>query len=93
MLARTVSSILLQRGIERWQDDTKEHLRKELRECRMRIENVDRSGGALEARLAVFRAHKHMGHGHGRDRSNLPVSGCLIISDNVRNGQAVASSG
>jgi hypothetical protein len=38
MLARTVSSILLQRGIEKWQDDTKNQLRKELRECRSRIE-------------------------------------------------------
>lgn len=38
MLARTVSSILLQRGIEKWQDDTKNQLRKELRECRTRLE-------------------------------------------------------
>ncbi|KUL96716.1 hypothetical protein DK26_06855 [Bosea sp. WAO] len=37
-LARTVSSVLLQRGIEKWQDDTKEQLRKELRECKLRIE-------------------------------------------------------
>jgi hypothetical protein len=40
MLARAVSSILLQRGIEKWQDDTKEQLRKELRECRLRLETA-----------------------------------------------------
>jgi len=40
MLARAVSSVLLQRGIEKWQDDTREHLRKELRECRHRIESA-----------------------------------------------------
>jgi hypothetical protein len=40
MLARTVSSILLQRGIEKWQDDTRDQLRKELRECRLRIESA-----------------------------------------------------
>ena len=40
MLARAMSSVLLQRGIEKWQDDTKEQLRKELRECRLRIESA-----------------------------------------------------
>lgn len=40
MLARALSSVLLQRGIEKWQDDTKEQLRKELRECRLRIESA-----------------------------------------------------
>lgn len=39
-LARTVSSVLLQRGIEKWQDDTKDQLRKELRECKVRIESA-----------------------------------------------------
>ncbi|PVE22860.1 hypothetical protein DC522_19030 [Microvirga sp. KLBC 81] len=38
MLARTISSMLLQRGIEKWQDDTKELLRKELRAFRDRVE-------------------------------------------------------
>lgn len=37
-LARVVSSVLLQRSIDKWQDDTKDLLRKELRESRERIE-------------------------------------------------------
>ena len=37
-LARVFSSILLQRSIEKWQDNTADQLRKELRECRSRIE-------------------------------------------------------
>lgn len=37
-MARAASSVLLQRGVEKWQDDTREQLRKELRECRERIE-------------------------------------------------------
>lgn len=37
-LARAISSVLLQRGFEKWQDDTPDQLRKELRECRIRIE-------------------------------------------------------
>jgi hypothetical protein len=37
-LARVISSVLLQRSIDKWQDDTKEILRKELRESRERIE-------------------------------------------------------
>ena len=40
MLARAMSSLLLKRGIEKWQDNTREHLKKELRECRARIEAV-----------------------------------------------------
>lgn len=39
-LARVVSSVLMTRGVEKWQDDTKEHFRKELREARMRIEEA-----------------------------------------------------
>lgn len=37
-LARVVSSVLLQRSIDKWQDNTKDILRKELREARERIE-------------------------------------------------------
>lgn len=39
-LARVVSSVLLSRGVEKWQDDTKEAFRKELREARMRVEEA-----------------------------------------------------
>ncbi|WSH78015.1 hypothetical protein U8Q02_39075 (plasmid) [Rhizobium leguminosarum] len=39
-LARVVSSVLMTRGVEKWQDDTKEHFRKELREARTRIEEA-----------------------------------------------------
>ena len=39
-LARVYSSVLLQRGIDKWQDDTKEILWKELREARKRIESA-----------------------------------------------------
>ena len=39
-LARVLSSILLQRSMEKWQDETAEQLRKELRECRHRIEST-----------------------------------------------------
>ncbi|QEL21919.1 hypothetical protein FQV39_04485 [Bosea sp. F3-2] len=75
-LARTVSSVLLQRGIEKWQDDTGDQLRKELRECKLRIEaaamDVDHPPAALapviEARirhlqgqLARIRSQKHSG--------------------------------
>ncbi|MBU2327497.1 MAG: hypothetical protein KJ755_09130 [Alphaproteobacteria bacterium] len=37
-LARVVSQILIKRTVDKWQDDTKEHFRKELREARERIE-------------------------------------------------------
>ena len=39
-LARMLSSMLLQRSMEKWQDETANHLRKELRECRQRIEST-----------------------------------------------------
>ena len=39
-LARVLSSILLQRSMEKWQDETADQLRKELRECRHRIEST-----------------------------------------------------
>ena len=39
-LARMLSSMLLQRSMEKWQDETADHLRKELRECRHRIEST-----------------------------------------------------
>lgn len=51
-LARAVSSILLQRGVEKWQDDTREHLRKELRECRLRIESAAMDVDTPPAELA-----------------------------------------
>ena len=38
--ARVLSSILLQRSMEKWQDETADQLRKELRECRHRIEST-----------------------------------------------------
>lgn len=37
-LARVVSQILIKRTVDKWQDDTKDHFRKELRETRERIE-------------------------------------------------------
>ncbi|NSY68401.1 hypothetical protein G6L35_05950 [Agrobacterium tumefaciens] len=39
-LARVISQLLMKRGVDKWQDDTKEHFRKELREARERIETV-----------------------------------------------------
>jgi hypothetical protein len=39
-LARAVSSILLQRGVERWEDGTADQLRRLLRESRARIEDA-----------------------------------------------------
>ncbi|CCG08726.1 hypothetical protein [Pararhodospirillum photometricum] len=39
-LARSLSSVLLQRGIEQWQDGTADNMRMLLRECRQRIEDA-----------------------------------------------------
>ncbi len=39
-LSRALSSILLQRGIDQWQDSTVEQFRLLLRECRQRIEDT-----------------------------------------------------
>ena len=63
-LARAVSSILLQRGIDRWEDGTASQMRKVLRECRARIEDAALSdpepGGDLEevinARIETLQA-------------------------------------
>jgi hypothetical protein len=63
-LARAVSSVLLQRGIDRWEDGTALQLRKVLRECRTRIEDAALSdptpGGDLEevinARIEALQA-------------------------------------
>ncbi|WP_246522481.1 hypothetical protein [Neoroseomonas terrae] len=63
-LARAVSSVLLQRGIDRWEDGTASQLRKALRECRVRIEDAALSdltpGGDLEevinARIEALQA-------------------------------------
>jgi hypothetical protein len=38
--ARAVSSVLLQRGVERWEDGTANQMRRLLRECRARIEEA-----------------------------------------------------
>jgi hypothetical protein len=63
-LARAVSSILLQRGIEQWQDGTRDHFIVTLRECRQRIENIaievpfsnHQLVPILESRIAELRA-------------------------------------
>lgn len=63
-LARAVSSVLLQRGIDRWEDGTASQMRKALRECRARIEDAALSdpepGGDLEevinARIEALQA-------------------------------------
>ena len=39
-LARVVSQVLIKRSIDKWQDDTKEHFRKALREAKDRIESA-----------------------------------------------------
>jgi hypothetical protein len=39
-LARALSSVLLQRGVERWEDGTANQMRRLLRECRARIEEA-----------------------------------------------------
>ena len=39
-LARNLSSILLQRGIDEWHEPTIGHFRRQLRDCRQRIENA-----------------------------------------------------
>jgi hypothetical protein len=51
-LARTVSSILLQRGIEQWQDGTAGQYAMMLRECRTRIEDAALATHAPSPRLA-----------------------------------------
>ncbi|SHM73222.1 hypothetical protein [Roseibium suaedae] len=50
-LARVFTSVLLQRGIERWQDNTAEQLRKELRECRLRIEAAALDGSTPSRKM------------------------------------------
>lgn len=58
-LARAVSSVLLQRGVEKWEDGTAAQLRRLLRECRTRIEDAalvdpqpgDPIAGIVEARI------------------------------------------
>jgi hypothetical protein len=51
-LARAVSSILLQRGVEQWQDGTSGQYAMLLRECRTRIEDVALAADASSPRLA-----------------------------------------
>ncbi|ACL55672.1 hypothetical protein [Methylobacterium nodulans] len=51
-LARAVSSILLQRGVEQWQDGTAGQYAMLLRECRTRIEDAALATDAPSPRLA-----------------------------------------
>jgi hypothetical protein len=51
-LARTVSSILLQRGFEQWQDSTAGQYAMLIRECRGRIEDAALASERPDARLA-----------------------------------------
>jgi hypothetical protein len=58
-LARAVSSVLLQRGVEKWEDGTAAQLRRLLRDCRTRIEDAaladpqpgDPIAGIVEVRI------------------------------------------
>jgi hypothetical protein len=58
-LARAVSSVLLQRGVEKWEDGTAPQLRRLLRDCRTRIEDAaladpqpgDPIAGIVEVRI------------------------------------------
>jgi hypothetical protein len=51
-LARTMSSILLQRGIEQWQDSTAGQFAMLVRECRSRIEDAALASERPDGRLA-----------------------------------------
>ena len=51
-LARAVSSILLQRGVEQWQDGTSGQYAMLLRECRTRIEDAALATDTPSMRLA-----------------------------------------
>jgi hypothetical protein len=51
-LARTVSSILLQRGFEQWQDSTASQFAMLVRECRARIEDAALASERPDGRLA-----------------------------------------
>jgi hypothetical protein len=51
-LARTVSSILLQRGLEQWQDSTVGQYAMLVRECRARIEDAALASERPDERLA-----------------------------------------
>jgi hypothetical protein len=76
-LARVISHVLMRRGVDKWQDDTKEHFRKELREARERIEraalDVERPSKSLlpilEARMMHLQKQmeriRHAGDGEG----------------------------
>jgi hypothetical protein len=50
-LARAVSSVLLRRGVEKWEDATSEQMRRLLRECRARIEEAAISSSEPEPAL------------------------------------------
>jgi hypothetical protein len=51
-LARAVSSILLQRGFEQWQDSTAGQFAMLVRECRARIEDAALASERPDGRLA-----------------------------------------
>ena len=51
-LARSISAILLQRGIEQWQDTTAGQYAMLARECRNRIEDASLANGRPDRRLA-----------------------------------------
>lgn len=63
-LARAVSSVLLQRGVEKWEDGTASQMRRLLRECRTRIEDAaladaqpgDAVEGIIHARIERLQA-------------------------------------
>ena len=51
-LARAVSSVLLQRGVDRWEDGTPNQMRRLLRECRARIEEAALAAPVPDAAIA-----------------------------------------
>jgi hypothetical protein len=51
-LARSISSILLQRGFEQWQDSTAGQFALLVRECRARIEDAALASESPDERLA-----------------------------------------
>ena len=63
-LARAVSSVLVHRGPEKWEDGTADQMRRLLRECRARIEDAALSSSVpdagivpiIEARMRILEA-------------------------------------
>ena len=79
-LARSISSVLLQRGIEQWQDGTGENMRMLLRECRTRIEDAalavecppQEMAPVIEARI------KHLEEQLQRIRAGVPPQAVAV---------------